>query len=103
MHLQSIVPPGIQAHVLQIRTKELASRLILFGSIVRFLYSTLFRVPDMKMVVENVVETIASLNTKEETLQDEINDRYVNRERLETSVETVRQRSWEAMKERQSN
>ena len=54
----------------------------------------------MKMVVENVVETIASLNTKEETLQDEINDRYVNRGRLETSVETVRRRSWKAMKER---
>ncbi len=57
----------------------------------------------MKMVVENVVETIASLNTKEEALQDEINDRYVTRDRMEKSVETVRQRSWEAMKERQSN
>jgi hypothetical protein len=34
------------------------------------------RVPDMKVVVENVVETIATLNTKEESIQDEINDRY---------------------------
>jgi hypothetical protein len=32
-------------------------------------------VPDLKVVVENVVETLASINTKEETLQDEINDR----------------------------
>ncbi len=38
----------------------------------------------MKMVVENVVETIASLNSKEEALQDEINDRYLNRDSLET-------------------
>jgi hypothetical protein len=29
----------------------------------------------MKVVVENVVETIATLNTKEESIQDEINDR----------------------------
>ncbi len=34
----------------------------------------------MKMVVENVVETIASLNTKEEALQDDINDRYCDSE-----------------------
>ncbi len=44
----------------------------------------------MKMVVENVVETIASLNNKEETLQDEINDRYVN----ETNWRHVTETDW---------
>lgn len=38
--------------------------------------SALDRVPDIKMVVENVEETIASLNNKEEALTDEINDRF---------------------------